>query len=125
MKRLFFLLTMALLAALALTAPAQPRNQVDSIQLVVLNSSTTVPVRLSSNHVAFASMTVIGNKAERTANTGTVYIGPTSTNDTQALAITSGATITLVAPVGETIDLYNWWLDPATANDGVVLIVTK
>lgn len=123
MKRLFISLTILALAAVALHA--QPRNQVDSIQLVVLNSSTTVPVRLSSNHVAFASMTIIGNKAERTANTGTVYIGPTSTNDTQPLAIATGATITLVAPPGETIDLYNWWLDPASANDGVVLIVTK
>lgn len=120
-----FLYALAVLAVIVGIAEAQPRNQVDSIQLVVLNSSTTVPVRLSSNHVAFASMTVIGNKAERTANTGTVYIGPTSTNDTQAIAITTGATVTLVAPPGETIDLFNWWLDPATANDGVVLIVTK
>lgn len=115
----------AVFAATLLLCPAQPRNQVDSIQLVVVNASTSVPVRLSSNHVAFASMTVIGNKSARVANTGTVYIGPAAGNDEQPMAITSGATITLVAPAGETIDLYNWWLDPATADDGVVLLITK
>ncbi len=108
-----------------LACSAKAQGTVDAIQLVVTNTSSTVPVRLSSNHMVFTYMTVIGNKSERVANTGTVFIGPTSTNDTQALAITTGQMIAVAVPPTERQDLYNWWLDPTTANDGVIIILTK
>jgi len=65
---------------------------------------------------------ILGNKAARTANTGTVYLGPESTNDTQGLPITTGATKVLEAAPGCRLDLSDLWLDVVTAADGVVIL---
>lgn len=69
----------------------------------------------------YRTLRATGNKAVRTANTGTVYLGLLATNDTQALAITTGATVTLEAPVGARLNLADLWIDVATNADGVVL----
>lgn len=108
-----------LLVAIAVIA-----GQVGSTQIIQTAADSSVPVRLSTNRVRMASMTIIGNKAARTANTGTIYIGPTSTNDTQSIPITTGQILTMVAPPGQWIDLYDYWLDVTTAGDGVVIIAT-
>ncbi len=98
---------------------------VSTKQLIKTNSSTSVPVRIAPLGTYASKVTFIGNNAARTANTGTVYVGPTSTNDTQTLAITTGQTMTIECAPGEWIDLYEWYLDPATANDGVVVLYTQ
>ena len=69
----------------------------------------------------YRTLRTTGNKAARTANTGTVYLGLVSTNDAQALAVTTGVTVTLEAPVGARLNLADLWLDVATNADGVVL----
>lgn len=95
-------------------------------QYYVTNSSTTVPVRLAPKRGTFVtSATLVGNSLWQTTNTGTVYIGPNSTNACQAIAITSGATVTLSFTQNQWVDLFDWYLDVATANDGVCVIYTK
>lgn len=69
----------------------------------------------------YRSVRFLGNKAARTANTGTVYLGFSSTNDTQPLAITTGATVALEAAPGTKLLLSDLWLDVATNADGVVI----
>ncbi len=98
-------------------------------------SSTTVRFQCSETLTGAATGTItakaqlpyrvarfIGNKAARTANTGTVYLGLDSTNDAQPLAITTGATVVLEAATGCKLDLSDLWLDVATAADGVLIL---
>lgn len=120
---------LVVLTLLALT-PAIPvkadSGQVVSRQYVITNSSTTVPVRIAPRAGTYAtSITVIGNKDWQTTNTGTVYIGPSSTNGQQSIAITTGQIVTLSFTPSQWVDLYDWYLDPVTANDGVVVIYSK
>lgn len=97
---------------------------VSSRQLITTNTSASVPVVLGPAGTYASKITIIGNKTARTANTGTVYIGPTSTNDAQPIAITSGQTVTITPAPGEWLDLNEWYLDVTTVNDGVVIILT-
>lgn len=121
-RRIIIAAVVVLLPLLAWAAS----GYVTSKQLNTTNSSTTVPTRLSSVRGAYAtSITIIGNKASRTANTGTVYIGPTSTDNDQPIAIASGSLVTLTFTPDQYIDLYDWYLDVATANDGVVIIYSR
>lgn len=98
-------------------------------------STTTVRYQVDANLTGAATGTivckallpyrvarVIGNKAARTANTGTVYLGPESTNDTQGIPITTGATVVLEAAAGARLDLSDLWLDVVTAADGVLIL---
>jgi len=98
---------------------------VSSRQLLKTNSDTATPARLAVAGTYATSVTFIGNKDWRTANTGTVYIGPTSTNNVQPLALTPGQVMTLSFASDQYIDLYDWFVDVGTANDGVVIIYSK
>ena len=98
---------------------------ISSRQFTKTNASTGTPVRLAAQGTFATSVTIIGNNAARTANTGTVYIGPTSTDNAQPIAITTGQTVTLTFASDQYIDLYDWYLDVATANDGVVIVYSR
>lgn len=69
----------------------------------------------------FRRATFLGNKAARTGNTGTIYLGLESTNDTQVLTVATGAERTIEAVTGARLNLADLWLDVATAADGVVI----
>lgn len=103
--------------------------------VVDVPSTTTVRYACAGNLTGSATGTItakpmlpyrvarfLGNKAARTANTGTVYLGLESTNDTQALPITTGATVVLEAAPGARLDLSDLWIDVATNADGVVIL---
>ena len=122
------LLAVFLLAMLFGTMPAAFADSglVTANQFYVTNTSTTVPVHMAPRRGTFAtSVTVIGNSLWQTTNTGTVYIGPNSTNACQAIAVTSGSTVTLSFTAGQWVDLYDWYVDITSANDGVCVIYTK
>lgn len=69
------------------------------------------------------SALVFGQKAVRTANTGTVYLGTESTNDSQPLAIATGAERELVPDqLDQRRNLGDFYLDVATNADGVVIL---
>ena len=109
---------------------AEPKHIADSLTkiiptvLLVTNASTGAPKRLSDTPRKFRSATFIGNNARQTANTGTVYIGWSSVNGEPCVAITTGQIITIEPDPGEAFDLYDMWLDVATASDGVVVILS-
>jgi hypothetical protein len=75
-------------------------------------------------HVQFRRATVLGNNAARTPNTGSVWFGPESTNDSQPFEVLSGGESKIGEQAGVKYDLADWYLDVATAADGVVLILT-
>ena len=116
------LLAVLLLPLLAFAAG----GLINSRQYIITNSSTSAPTRLAAVRGTYArAITVLGNKDYRTGNTGTVYIGPSSTNDQQVLSITTGQILTLSFGENQFIDLYDWYLDVATADDGVVVIYSN
>lgn len=92
--------------------------------LTKTNSDTAVPVRLTTvrGQSFFKSATFYGRRDARTDNTGTVYLGTSSTNSTQAISIAAGDYVVINAPTGSYFDLYDFYMDVATANDGVVVI---
>lgn len=94
-------------------------------ELQKTNSSATAPVQVSSSTVQFKRATFYGKKAARTDNTGNVWIGFSSTNDTQMALITSGGSVVIEAPDGYFYDMTNIWLDVATTNDGVMVIYSN
>ena len=82
---------------------------------IVTISSADIPVRLSNTHRFVNQAIIIGHKALRTVNTGTVYIGPSSVNGEQANPIPTEGVYSLTQ-----VDLYDWYVDGA-AGDGLVI----
>lgn len=76
---------------------------------------------------SFVTATMLGKNAFRTANTGTVYIGVTSVDGEQPYEIlpynsTTNAGVALLNGAGENRRvLSHWYMDVATANDGLVI----
>lgn len=91
-------------------------------QLIVTNSDAAVPVAWTNAPTKVTRVTIIGKKAARTANTGTVYIGTSSANDSQVYEILTGTVHTLNARPGAFIDLSTWYLDVATVGDGIIIL---
>jgi hypothetical protein len=133
MKKRIQLLTVAVafIAALCFITHEPPDAvagdaYVAALQTIKTNASTTVPVALSATTKYFKVATFIGNNStSRDANTGTVYIGVTTNNNAQPITITSGSMVVVEAPQGSWYNLADWYLDVATANDGVVIIYTQ
>lgn len=110
------------LLACAVLAVADGLLQVQ--ELTKTNASASVPVRVSAvrGMNVFKTATFYGKLHARTNNTGTVYLGTNSTNDTQAISIAAGEYVVITAPPNSYFDLYDFYLDVATTNDGVVVV---
>lgn len=98
----------------------------DDSRIVLFLEGTTAGATLSAPacyaDIWIRQATLIGKKAARTVNTGTVYIGKKSNNDTQPYAIASDAEAFLPAGregVGPLVNLADWYLDVTTNNDGL------
>lgn len=74
-----------------------------------------------STKLLVPSVSFTGRKARGTNNTGIVYWGQSSTNDTQLKMLTPGETVSLFAPEGGSINLGQFYLDVVTAADGVIV----
>jgi len=85
-------------------------------------ASITVPELVSATSAPFTYANIQGKKTPRTNNTGIVYLGILGTNDTQYISIAIGATLIIQAPVGMKFDLNQFYLDVATAGDGVAVV---
>lgn len=69
--------------------------------------------------------TLLGKKAAQTANAGTVYIGTLPSNGAQPYEITSNSEAFLPSGregIGPLINLGDWFLDVATADDGLYVL---
>ena len=91
-------------------------------QITKTVAAIATPEAIAASGTYFRVATIIGKKAARTNNTGTVYIGIGSTNDTQPLPIYPGQTIAISMPSGGVGDLNDWYIDVETAGDGVIVI---
>jgi hypothetical protein len=63
-----------------------------------------------------------GRTSIRSNNVGDVFLGPTAGNDFQPITIGAGALFVHEAAVGSRENLANWWLDVATATDGIMML---
>jgi hypothetical protein len=70
----------------------------------------------------FRAATFLGRNAVRTPNTGNVWIGPNSANDTQPFVIGSDGEVGLPAPTGTRLNAAQWYIDVATNADGAVIL---
>ena len=118
MKRSVALFT--ILACLAFTALADVIIAMREYQKT--NADTGVPVRISSTNLYFKTATIYGKKSARVNNTGNVWIGMASTNDTQFVLITPGSSVTITDAQEFVHDFKDIYLDVATADDGVMIL---
>jgi hypothetical protein len=102
------------------TADSRFMTPDDTIIKTVAASGT--PEAVSATQVLVRSALFIGRNAARTNNTGNVYIGWQSADDTQLLEVTPGAEVRVTAPDGEAFDLGATYVDVITNDDGVVVI---
>ena len=91
------------------------------------NASTSVPTNFTAGvsattNIMATLVTVIGKSSARGINSGTVYVGITSGNDTQPYPIAPGVEVVMRAPEGKVFNLKEWWFDVDTANDGLTII---
>ena len=89
---------------------------------VQVNSLPGTPIVLTNAAQKVKRVTFVGNKATRVPNTGTVYIGKSSVNDDQPIAILSGQSVSLLIPEGTVVNLGALYLDVDSASDGVMVI---
>ena len=85
------------------------------------NTVAGTPVKLYHTNIWVTSATVVGMKAARTANTGSVYFGPTSGNDTQFHVLTTGSEAVITSGDQSQFDLSQWYLDVVTDDDGIAV----
>jgi hypothetical protein len=116
MKR--YVVAFLLLAAVAVFAPPIGTGQFSKTV-----SATGTPEAITNATVLVKEVVFLGKSAPRTDNTGDVYVGITSGNDTQAFKISPGgeAVIRVEDPSGF-INLADWYVDVTTASDGVTVI---
>ena len=82
-------------------------------------ADTGTPEAITSTNLRCASVTILGVNGIRTNNTGTVYIGWTSGNNTQFFPVTSGGEIVITAGENRTINLADIYVDVLNNGDGV------
>jgi hypothetical protein len=85
-------------------------------------SAAATPEALAADGTFFRVAIVKAIKSGRTANTGTVYLGGLSTNDSQPIDLAAGAEYVLRAAEGTKLDLNDFYLDVATDGDGATVI---
>lgn len=107
---------------LIVTACMAEELRVGSGQIITISAATATPTVFTNANTWVRKVTIRGKKAARTNNTGTVYVGPTSGNDTQGFDIAAGGEAILEAAPGCLINLADWYVDVETANDGVMLV---
>ena len=116
--------TIVLLALLSIISPLTPLAQTPMAvgQFVVINAASTTPAVLTNATIKAISITLIGRKANRTDNTGTVWVGFQSADDSQPIKVAAGATVGISIPAGRSIVLSSLYLDVETNNDGVLVL---
>lgn len=111
-----------LLVWLTVATAAVAQTPIAVGQFVVVNTDSTTPAILTNGTARAINITLIGRKANRTDNTGTVWVGFLATNDTQPIKVTSGAIIGITVPAGKAIMLASLYLDVETNGDGVMVL---
>lgn len=103
-----------------------PTTKATFVQGSKLPASAGTPERLAAVGTYVSSVTLIAQRLARVPNTGSVWIGSTSGNDTQLVELTpgsvgnpNGSAYSFTAPPGRVIDLGDIYVDSVTTGDGV------
>jgi hypothetical protein len=109
--------------AVPLPAAGQHSEQMAPTQVIKTVLDPATPERLAPRPGAcFRSATLIGLRGPQTPNLGMVFLGVSSGDGDQPIAIAPGQVWMLTAPAGGQIDLYSLWLDVRNAGDGVAVL---
>jgi len=82
-----------------------------------------IPVRISATRAAyFTTALVLGRNAARSVNTGNAYIGVTSAAASQPLLVAPDDERLIQIRSGGRGDLYDWYVETAVANEGLIVI---
>ena len=98
------------------------REYIKAKQLIKTVTASGTPEAIASEFTQFSHAIFIGLKAARTPNTGRVYLGVSSANDSQPITLDASETKSISAAPGVIYSLHEWYLDVATNGDGVVVI---
>lgn len=82
-------------------------------------ASAGTPEALVSAPRSVQSVELVAQKAQNSANTGTVYIGWSATNGTQDRPMAAGDKWAITAGPNQMLDLSQIYIDVATDADGV------
>lgn len=82
-------------------------------------AATNTPEKVAASSTKVASVVFQGYKAQGTLNTGNVYVGNSASDAVEPIAIVPGGSLTIDAPPGKYLDLSTFYVDVATAADGV------
>lgn len=90
----------------------------------VAASGTPERMHATEGAVKCKKLTIWGRKSARVANTGIVYLGPSSTNDSEnnVIVLAASGEFTITAVDGQYIDPYNIYIDVVTNADGVTYL---
>lgn len=99
---------------------ASPNTPATITQIVKTVSAAATPEPIAASQTLVESVEIYARKAQGTANTGNVWIGPSSADGTNARLLEPGDSYTITAPAGKKIDLNDIYVDVATNGDGVV-----
>lgn len=122
------IIVIGVLALLLVLFKAQSQTRSVWRTLYVTNGSTTLPVNFvaglgGQTNIYATRVTILGKKAPRQDNTSTVFIGPSSGENTQPYPVTAGGEVVLRAPDTAPFNLRDWYVDVLnTSGDGVTII---
>lgn len=85
------------------------------------NADTGTPVQITATDTWFTQAIIDGKRDQTTANTGIVYIGPSAVDGENHLEVLPGSPLFLSAPAGHAWNLADFYMDVATASDGVMI----
>jgi len=88
-------------------------------------ASTTVPEVLGESILRGTTITFVGYKAARTPNVGTVWIQMDAEDESLAIPLFPGQTISWPAGVAGSFTANDFWIDVENAGDGVVAFISK
>lgn len=83
-------------------------------------AATNTPEALVSTSTLCTAVEIVAVRSNRTANTSSMWLGYTATNDSQRKELAPGATWTLESNEGEQLDLATIYVDSVTVGDGVI-----
>ena len=118
MKKIMLLIAATFLAMIVLAQ----EKRIGVAAFSVVNTSTTVPIRLVTTNLFVTKATVLGMSGARTNNTGTVYIGFLATDNTQPFPVLPGGETTINAGENKQVNLFDYFFDVTTANDGLTIL---
>jgi len=99
---------------------ASSANKATMVQGVKAPAATGTPEPLTAVETLVHSVRIKAARAGRVANTGSVWLGYTATNDAQLWELVPTEWISITAPPGKVLDLALIYVDSVTLTDGVI-----